>query len=220
MITDDERAYLLELAQKSVLGTPSEYDAYGVVTEAFILHKKPMRRYTIFPQLFLSWKPDARNDKRGVLPDFGIGYYYDSPPHVRLQGGAEVKAAMPFMDSLPPPANISNLPDVKDVLYSCFNQAEDQAKAAVKGGLLPANQPISWLMFIGPYFTKINLPPFTTAQLQTRGHKANASGDFKETLIIELRKSRPRTAFPLFLLGTVEAANEIENFLTSTSGFL
>jgi hypothetical protein len=73
-----------------------------------------MNRYTIFPQLFLSWQPDTPSDKRGALPDFGIGRYYDTPPHVRLQGGAEVQAAIPFMDSLPPQAIISNLPEVKD----------------------------------------------------------------------------------------------------------
>jgi hypothetical protein len=196
MITNDERAYLLELAQHSVLGTPSEYDAYGVITEAFILHKKPMNRYTIFPQLFLSWQPDTSSDKRGALPDFGIGRYYNSPPHVRLQGGAEVKAAIPLMDSLPPPVIISNLPDVKDTLQTCSFQAEEQAKAAVKGRHLPADQTISWLMFMGPYFTRINIPPFSTAQLETRSHKPNASGDFRESVFIEMRKRR---ALPVLL---------------------
>lgn len=220
MITADELAYLLQLAQKSVLGSPSEYNACGVITEAFILQKKPMDRYTIFPQLFLSWRPDNPSDKQGALPDFGIGRYYDTPPHVRLQGGAEIKAAIPFMVSLPPPAFVSNLPSVKDTFQTCSFQAEEQAKAAVKGCHLPNNKTISWLMFMGPYLTRINLPPFTATQLETRSHKPNASGDYRESVLIEMRKRRAPPVYPLYLLGTVEAANEIESFLTSTSHFI
>jgi len=220
MLTSDELSYLMELAQKSVLGTPTEYDAYGVITEAFILHKKPTDRYTIFPQLFLQWKPDAASDRRGALPDFGIGRYYDTYPFVRLQGGAEVKASIPFMHLLPPPDIVSRLPDVMDTLHSCYFQAEEQAKAAVKGRYLRAGQQISWLMFVGPYFTKLDLLPFTAAQLQTRSHKPNDSGDYKESLAIEMKKRAAPPVYPLYLLGTKEAADEIENFLTSTSHFL
>jgi hypothetical protein len=220
MITSEEQAYLLTLALKSVMGAPSEYDAYGVITEAFILHKKPIDRYTIFPQLFLSWKPGTSSDKRGALPDFGIGRYYDTSPFVRLQGGVEVKAAIPFMVGLPPPAIVSRQPDVQITLHGCFFQIEEQAKTAVKGGLLPAGRRLSWLMFIGPYFTMVDLPPFTTAQLETRSHKTNDSGDFMESVMIEMRKRQAPTVYPLYLLGTTDAKREIERFLTSTRHFL
>jgi hypothetical protein len=105
------------------------------ITEAFILHKKPMDRYTIFPQLFLSWQPDTPSDKRGALPDFGIGRYYDTPPFVRLQGGAEVKASIPFMVTLPPPAIVGHLPDVKDILQTCSSKQRSRQKLLSKDAI-------------------------------------------------------------------------------------
>jgi hypothetical protein len=75
-------------------------------------------------------------------------------------------------------------------------------------------------MFMGPYFTRINLSPFTTAQLETRSHKTNDSGDYRESVLIEMRKRRAPPVYPLYLLGTEEAANKIESFLTSTCHFL
>jgi len=210
----------MELAQKSVLGTLTEYDAYGVITEAFILHKKLVDHYMIFPQLFLQWKPDVTSDRQGALPNFGIGCYYDTHPFMHLQGGAEVKAAIPLMHLLPPPDTVSHLPHVRNTLHSCYFQAEEQAKATVKGHYLPADQQISWLMFVGPYFTKLNLLPFTAAQLQTHSHKPNDSGGYMEGLVIEMKKHAAPPVYPLYLLGTKEAADEMEDFLTSTSHFL
>ncbi|KAF8891951.1 hypothetical protein CPB84DRAFT_1368936 [Gymnopilus junonius] len=90
-ISDDDLQYLFGIAQMSTFGDPTEYDAYGVITEAFILHKQPRERYIIFPQLHLRWNPDITSDGRGSLPDFCLGKYYDSAPHIRLQGGVEVK---------------------------------------------------------------------------------------------------------------------------------
>lgn len=100
--TEQDLKPLYNMARKSVLGTPSEYEAYGVITEAFILHKRPQDRYTIFPQLPLPWNPDQADDLRSSIPDFGFGHYYDSFPHVRLYGGAEVKKAPPSIVHLPP----------------------------------------------------------------------------------------------------------------------
>ena len=92
----------MQMAQMSVLGNPTEYDAYGLITEAFILHKQPRDRYTFFPQLFIPWHPKDTTDSRGDIPDFGLGRYSEFPPHIRLQGGAEVKRATPQMIKLPP----------------------------------------------------------------------------------------------------------------------
>ena len=50
-------------------------------------------------------------------------------------------------------------------------------------------------MFVGPYFTKLDLLPFTATQLQTRSHKPNDSGDYKESLVIEMKK---RAAPPVY----------------------
>ncbi|KAF7760402.1 hypothetical protein Agabi119p4_11078 [Agaricus bisporus var. burnettii] len=168
------------MVQFSVLGDPTEYDAYGVITEAFILHKIPRNRYTIFPQLFLPWKPDEPLDTRGSLPDFGLGRYYPIAPHIRLQGGCEVKKATWLMEDLPPTNVISKESDVLNVVKLSKLQAEDQAKSAVKGNLLPPNQKLLWLIFVGPYFMIHEVGPFTAQQLASRSHRPNDSGDFAE----------------------------------------
>ena len=207
------------MAQISVLGDPTEYDAYGLITEAFILHKQPRNRYTIFPQFFIAWHPKNITDSRGNVPDFVLGRYSEFPPHVRLQGGAEVKKATPRMIQLPPTKVISEDRDVQNTFHSCQFQARDQAKAAVKGGHLP-NKRLLWLMFIGPYFTILELGPFTNDQLITRSHKPNASGDFLQALIIELEKEVEPLERDVYLLGTPEAAEKLEYFITTTSQFL
>jgi hypothetical protein len=138
---------------------------------------------------------------------------------VRLLGGVEVKKATAFMRQLPPPHFVSEHHDVKNVLHHARFQANDQAKAAVKGSLLP-NKPLLWLMFAGPYFTIIELGPFTEAQLKTRSHKPNHSGDFVESFAISTEKDSEPIACDLYLLGTPDAATKLEYFITTTSAFL
>jgi len=219
MTSQSDRAYLLQMAQNSVLGTPTEFDTYGIITEAFILHKQPRDRYTIFPQLFIPWKPAAVADSRGSLPDFGLGRYYNVPPYIRLQGGVEVKKATQSMIDLPPPSILAEEEDIKNTLHVCQFQAIDQAKAAVKGGLLP-NAKLLWLMFVGPYFTILNIGPFSNDQLITRTHKQNPSGDFRASLAIAWQKAAQPITRDLYLLGTPDAAAKLEFFITSTSVFL
>jgi len=48
-ITTQDLQYLRGMVRQSLLGNPTEYDAYGVITEALILHKQPQNRYTLFP---------------------------------------------------------------------------------------------------------------------------------------------------------------------------
>jgi hypothetical protein len=74
MITADDQFYLKDMAMKSVMGSPNEYDAYGAIAEAFILHKQPRNRYTIFRQLHFRWNPEEPVDKRASLPDFAIDF--------------------------------------------------------------------------------------------------------------------------------------------------
>ncbi|PFH51101.1 hypothetical protein AMATHDRAFT_75181 [Amanita thiersii Skay4041] len=196
----------VKLLINSVLGPPSEYNLYGVITEAFFLHKRPINRYTVFPQLFLKWNPNYPHNTHRTHPDFGIG-------------GAEIKAAVEVMAGLPEAAIIEEDDHdvVQNIFHSCSFQAEDQAKAAVKGGLLPGGQELSWLMFVGPYFTRIRFHPFSISQLQTRSLRRINSGDFWESMVIE---SRSEVRYPIFLLGTEEGANEIEAFLIETSHLL
>ena len=219
MTSSSDQSYLLQMVQNSVLGTPTEFDAYGVITEAFILHKQPRDRYTIFPQLFIPWKPAAVADSLGALPYFGLGRYYDVPPYIRLQGGIEVKKATQSMIKLPPPSIIAEDEDIKNTLHVCQFQAIDQAKAAVKAGLLP-NAKLLWLMFVGPYFTILKIGPFSEDQLITRSHKQNPSGDFAESLAITSRKAAQPVTRDLYLLGTPDAAEKLEFFITSTSIYL
>lgn len=219
MTSSSDQAYLFQMVQKSVMGTPSEFDTYGVITEAFILHKQPRDRYTIFPQLFIPWKPGAVADSRGALPDFGLGCYYDVPPYIRLQGGIEVKKVTRSMIELLHPSIMAEDASIKNTLHVSQFQAIDQAKAAVKGGLLP-NKKLLWLMFVGPYFTMLEVGPFSNAQLITRGHKPNPSGDFGASLAVALQKAAQPTVRDLYLLGTPDAGVQLEFFINSTSTFL
>ncbi|EKM74761.1 hypothetical protein AGABI1DRAFT_47413, partial [Agaricus bisporus var. burnettii JB137-S8] len=199
---------------------PSRFGAYGVITEALILHKTPRNRYTIFPQLFIPWKPKLPNqplDTRGSLPDFALGCYYINAPHIHLQGGCEVKKATTLMELLPSTNVVGEDEDVMNLVRAGEYQAEDQAKSAVKSGLLPPNVQLLWLFFIGPYFTVLEFGPFSAAQLATRGLKPNQSGDFSESMRIEVAKERPLDPVKLYLLGTPEAANALENFIETTS---
>jgi hypothetical protein len=220
MTTEDDQAYLKEMAKTSVMGTPSEYDAYGVITEAFILHKHPRNRYTIFPQLRLPWNPEEPIDKRASLPDFAIGRYRVEPPHVCVMGGAEVKKAIPEMLGLPDSPFITQIDKVQNELRACFFQAEDQVKSAIKGGKLPNQGDLRWLLFVGPYFATIRLGPYSPAALITRSHKPNLSGDFKESLQIAIAKEDMGPIYDLYLLGTPQGALALEVFINHTSQFL
>lgn len=217
MTTADDQLYLKDMAWMSVMGSPSEYDAYGIITEAFILHKQPRNRYTIFPQLRLLWNPEEPTDKRASLPDFAIGHYHVDPPHIRVRGGAEVKKAIPEMLGLPDAYDIAKIDKVQNDLRACFFQAEDQVKSAIKGGHLLNRPDLRWLLFVGPYFATIRLGPYSSAGLVTRSHKPNPSGDFKETIKIALAKEDVGPVYDLYLLGTPQAALALEVFINYTS---
>ena len=138
---------------------------------------------------------------------------------MRLRGGAEVKRVTPMMLQLPPPSIIAEDEDVKNTFHICEFQATDQAKAAVKGGLLPNTQ-LLWLMFIGPFFTILEVGPFLEDQLITCSHKPNHSGDFRESLNISARKEVDPIIRDVYLLGTPEAAARLEFFITYTTSFI
>jgi hypothetical protein len=169
--------------------------------------------------LFIPWNPEKTTDTRGDIPDFGLGRYSEIPPHVCLQGGAEVKRATPQMIQLPPTKFISRDRDVQNALHTSQFQARDQAKAAVKGGHLP-NKQLLWLIFIGPYFAILKLGPFTDNQLITRSHKPNASGDFSESLAIKIEKHAAPLEHDVYLLGTPELQRNSNFSLTAQVNFL
>jgi len=67
----------------------------------------------------------------------------------------------------------------------------------------------------------VELGPFSGAELQTRRHKPNHSGDIVELLIARAEKRAPPVQVPLYyLLGTAEGATKLEAYITKTSSLL
>ena len=82
------------------------------------------------------------------------------------------------MHQLPSANIVSNDSVVQRKLHQTFLQAQDQAKAAIKGQLLPNGKKLLWIIiFISPYFTHLTFDPFTEEELITHGHKSTDSGE-------------------------------------------
>ena len=207
--------------------TNRESVTYGLVTEALILQRSPANDYVIFPQLYIDWKPQ-RNDRRHVLPDFGIGRYVWSDLCFHLQGGAEVKSlqglAMADVVEGIPEFNIDSLIEnhgfnrgnIINLVSAAYVQAEDQIKSAIKCGHLPYDDTrvYQWLLFVGPYFRAYDFGPFTEAQVTTRGHKPSSSGDYQALKIISERE------VPLgdwYTLGTEAGHSHLQQYILETS---
>ncbi|CAA7265248.1 unnamed protein product [Cyclocybe aegerita] len=211
--------YLHKLAYASVQGVLDESVAYGIVNEMLIEHKQVLGRdfFIIFPQLRLPWNPDRPKDRRGNIPDVGLGRLTGSGVR-HLQGGIEQKVATELMRNLPNPDSIVHDKAVQLSINRAIIQAEDQVKAAVKNGAIPCNTAIDWIIASGPYFIITSFGPFTEAQLSTRSHRPNASGD---ALLAEIAQELKDTADStpitktLHLIGTEEAAVAVHNYLVS-----
>ena len=149
------------------------------------------------------------------MPDIGIGRLL--PNGIKhLQGGAEQKAAIiPLVTALPPPSDIVDNTDLRHKIGLAALQAADQVKAGVKNGAVPDDQSIEWIVAIGPYFI-VSFGPFSEAELDTRGHRPNPSGN---AIVAELLRVAHDTASitpisePLYLIGA--AANVLETFLNN-----
>ena len=77
--------------------------------------------------------------------------------------------------------------ELQKILQVTRGQARDQAVSAIKELRMP-NRKLKWLLFVGPYFAEVELGPFSDAELQTRKHKPNPSGDVVELIIAKLEK--------------------------------
>ena len=66
---------------------------------------------------------------------------------------------------------------VRYAFHLACRQAFDQVKAAIKNGNLPNDKHIQWVVAVGPYFIIKGCGPFTLADLETRSHCPNPSGD-------------------------------------------
>lgn len=81
------------------------------------------------------------------------------------------------MAGLPHPDVMASKLEVQRVLWEAYFQAEDQAKAAVRGEHLPKQRPLDYLLFVGPYWTHVTLGLFDRENLAVRTHKESPSGD-------------------------------------------
>ncbi|KAF8984615.1 hypothetical protein BDQ17DRAFT_1498769 [Cyathus striatus] len=197
------------------MNTKSEYPLYGLILEAILLHKVPQTRFTIFPQLYLHWHEGATS-RAGDIPDFGIGRYAEGTPHIKLYGGIEIKSGTPGMELLPPPDQVLTQFGVREKLYFLLSQAEDQAKAAVKQNMLPKFHQSHWLLFVGPYFASVSFGPFDEDELITRATVENDSGDYGVFVRMMKRREVQVDTISLFRIGTDEAVETIEEFLSDT----
>lgn len=210
-------ASLLDLSRKSVLGRLEESIGYGVITEMFIEHKFLLGRpsFVILPQLSLPWNPHRPTDLRNNKPDIGFGRLTNTGAPW-LQGGAEEKAPITMMRGLPPPNEVTEDGDFRDLIQRATAQASDQVKAAVKNGAVPCDCPIKWVVGCGPYFIIRAFGPYNQDELTTRLHRPNDSGDW---LMTDLNREVQTTARvkcieePVHLIGTSKAAEAVHEYL-------
>ncbi|KAF9061993.1 hypothetical protein BDP27DRAFT_1369206 [Rhodocollybia butyracea] len=107
-------------------GTLEETRLYGLLNETLFFHKCYIEaNLVVFPQLRILWKSQSRpekdtKDRRSNVPDFGFGELPRSGG-MKLQGGAELKAALELMRTLPDTEEIREEPDlavkVNDTAY-------------------------------------------------------------------------------------------------------
>ena len=176
---------------------------------------RPQGELVIFPQLHLEWNPGKWRNRRANLPDCGLGRLLDNGT-ILLQGGLKYRPPiLPLLADFPDPSTIKShiFNHMKFSLAS--RQALDQVKAAIKNGAVPYNEVIEWIISIGPYFIIRRFGPFTQAELDTRGHCPDDSGDVAAADLIELAHQFHTTPETMYRIGTTEAAIAVEAFLNA-----
>jgi len=209
---------------------PDEDVVDAIFLAALDLHKMGSpKRFVVLPQQALKWKPGAPKDRRKEVPDIGIGNVLlpdtitapPTPAMVKLRSGVEAKKAIAEMIDLPPPATIIHNLSIMRAFQIAYFQAEDQAKAAIKGGLALEVTTIIWVVAVGPYWTHYRFGPYTKNQLGVRAHRPSDSADWEAQVEVELAKDSPPPPLPsLFLLGTLESYQELEWLISSTDHFI
>ena len=191
---------------------------YPVITEFLLVHKDPPHRFTLYSQMTLRWNPDLVRDYRSEIPDVGLVNFRRNRPFI-FRLGVESKRMTSIMTHLPPSNIIENDDEVRFALHTAYYQAEDQAKAAVRGDHAPRQRPMDYFLFVGPYWTHVIVGPFSEAQLTVRTHKPSGSGDFREAVFANKRLAAPPSWRKLFLLGTADSALKMESVITSTDSY-
>ena len=127
-----------------------------------------------------------------------------------------MKRCLGLMEGLPQCCDLEDILDVRRAFHTVYFQGGDQAKAAVKGKLVPALEGVPWLLFIRPYWTSVTYGPFSPAQLTTHTHKPSPSGDFVATLETRRKLDQVPAKRPLYLLGTAISAFQLESIIAMT----
>ena len=90
-------------------------------------------------------------------------------------------------------------------------------KAVIKGNMTFSTT-MPYLLFSGLYWTSVRYGPFTSAQMTVHTHKPSDSADFVETTKAACCLAMAPVQRRLFLLGTPESAEELEQVIASTDG--
>jgi hypothetical protein len=188
---------------------------YAVIIEFLLQYKHPVGRFVLYPQMSLHWKPNNPKDTRKEIPDISIGNFTLQVPYFKMRLGVEAKRLLGVMVNLPEPMAIEGHEDVMIALHILFYQGEDQAKAAIKGGHTHTNT-IPYLPFIGPYFMPVKYGPFNPNQLGVRTLKSSDSADYTETMMANIRFKSPPIQHKIYLLGTNDAAIQLDNIISET----
>ena len=172
--------YLTNISRKAVDNDPKEDLAYAAFVEFLGQHKTPSERFVIFSQMSLKWKPYIKEDRRLEIPDLGVGNFttVGATPPFKLRFGVEAKRAIAEMEGLPPASSLIDIDEVRVAFHRLYFQAQDQAKAAIKGQYPLLGGTVQWILLIGPYWVPVMFGPFTEAELTVRAHKKESpSGD-------------------------------------------
>jgi hypothetical protein len=196
---------------------PRESIVYAVLIEFLALHKDPPWRFILYPQMSLKWKPQDPQDLRQEITDLGI--INITPEAFKLRCGVEAKHATPIMAQLPNAKYIQHNLEVRDAFFAAYCQAADQAKAAFKNNYcLDSEHPIDWMLVVGPYWTPVELGPFSEAQLTVRTHKQSSSEDFEGRLDLELfLEQPPPELLELYCFNSQSSFERIEEILNETA---
>ena len=181
----------------------------------FLLQYKSSGRFMLYPRVSVRWILDGPKDTRGVICDMALVNISPRLPGFIMRVGVRFQKIVGAMKNLPEPMAIEGHEDVLAVLQTLFYQAEEQAKTAIKGGRTLA-QSIPYLLFVGPYFAPVVFGPFTAQQLDVCAHKLSDKADYREAMKAKVRLALPPIQRKLYLLGTNDAAMQLNNIISST----
>lgn len=164
----------------------------------------------------LKWKPNNPQDKRQEITDLGLVIFTRNS--YKLRCGVEAKRATPIMAELPDARYIKRNLEVQETFRLAMDQATDQAKAAFKNKyFFDPKLPTYWMLVVGPYWTPVQLGPFSEVDLTVRSHKKSDSEDFIARMKLELSE-QPFELNELYCFNSPSSYDRIEGILKVTDG--